>query len=228
MLPHCLAPVFTCLASLGHGCVCLRSKKTIVGTGEVCGIYSQQIETMTPPHATGCACFFFSPVAGKRTNRVFSRSSLLGRLTHQVSHLHGEGEGLVKSHVWPSPKSNSRNILYVCTYSLFFSLQLAHTSEGTAGRTPRAGSSLTQASWPWQSTPTAPLQRKASLPTSPSSKELFQRVSWHTLQNPPRKKHLKSDRWGCQGGWITGRQRTLVHKWDDWGRNVNLFSERKL
>lgn len=65
---------------------------------EVCGIYSQQIETMTPPRTPQVAlAFFFAPVAGKRT--VFSRSSLLGRLTHQVSHLHGGGEGLVKSYV---------------------------------------------------------------------------------------------------------------------------------
>lgn len=101
MLPHCLAPVFTCLASLGHGCVCLRSKKTIVGTGGLWYLQPANRDHDPPPRTPQVAlAFFFAPVAGKRT--VFSRSSLLGRLTHQVSHLHGGGEGLVKSYVWSS------------------------------------------------------------------------------------------------------------------------------
>lgn len=211
MLPYCLAPVFTCLASLVHGCVCLRSKKTIVGTGGLWYLQPANRDHEPPPRTPQVALAFFSSPCGRQTNKQ-SLFSLFFIGSIDTPGFTPPRWGLVKSHVWPSPKSNSRNILYVCTYSLFFSLQLAHTSEGTAGRTPRAGSSLTQASWPWQSTPTAPLQRKASLPTSPSSKELFQRVSWHTLQKNPQKKRLKSDRWGCQGGWITGRQRTLVHK----------------
>lgn len=63
MLPHCLAPVFTCLASLGHGCVCLRSKKTIVGTGGLWYLQPANRDHDLPPtHATGCACFFFFPL----------------------------------------------------------------------------------------------------------------------------------------------------------------------
>lgn len=73
MLPHCLAPVFTCLASLGHGCVCLRSKKTIVGTGGLWYLQPANRDHDPPPRTPQVAlAFFFAPVAGKRTNSLFS------------------------------------------------------------------------------------------------------------------------------------------------------------
>lgn len=53
-----------------------------------------------PPRTPQVAlAFFFLPLWQANEQTVFSRSSLLGRLTHQVSHLHGGGEGLVKSYV---------------------------------------------------------------------------------------------------------------------------------
>lgn len=58
-------------------------------------------------------------------------------------------------------------------------IQWVHTSGDTAGRTHQAGSSPILASWRSQSTLTAPLLRKASLPILPSSRGPFQRVSWH-------------------------------------------------
>lgn len=102
-----------------------------------------------------------------------------------------------------------------------FCLQSVHTLGGTVGRTPQAGSSPTQAFWHWQSTRTAPLLRKAFLPTSPSSKGPFQKVSWH--------ENSISDRWGWQGGrsrgsWRTKRKIVYCGRNQTQTQNLNLVS----
>lgn len=181
---------------------------------------------MTPPPRTPqvALAFFFAPVAGKRT--VFSRSSLLGRLTHQVSHLHGGGEGLVKSYVWPSL---TRGTYYIFALIPSFSLSSWPTCRKVL-RAEHPGQDHLLHRHPGPDNQHRQRHCKGRLLCQLHRHRKNCSRGWAGIHSktPPRKKHLKSDRWGCQGGWITGRQRTLVHKWDDWGRNVNLFSERKL